>query len=91
MRRAQRQREARAARAVGVDVELAAHPAGQLAPDREPEPEAAGRARGGAAVEALEDAVAFLRRDARAWSATVITARPAPECAATSTGAPRGP
>ena len=49
----------------GVDVELAAHAPRQLAPDREAEPEAAGRPGGAAAVEALEDALALLGRDAR--------------------------
>ena len=38
---------------------------GQLAPDRQAEPEAALRARRRAAVEALEDVLALLGRDAR--------------------------
>src|SRR4051794_18563851 len=64
-RRGEREREARPrGLAVGED-ELAAHALGQLAADRQAEAEAALRAGGAAAVEALEDVLALLGRDAR--------------------------
>ena len=91
---AQRQHEAGAGDAgLGVgEAQVAAHAHGELAADREAEAEAALRARGAAAVEALEDVLALLRRDAaaavgdrRRWPSS-----PTPP-ASTRTGSPGGP
>ena len=62
----QREHEARAAPELSASTSVAAHALGQLAADRQAEPEAALRAGGRAAVEALEDVLALLGRDARA-------------------------
>ena len=72
-----------------ASVSGAAHALGELAADREPEPEAALRAAAAAAVEALEDPLALLRsarpgrgRRPRRWP------RRAPSAAVTRIGSP---